>query len=101
MTTDLESKKIYRTFGENFWGGGGLKRIVNQDEIVAYVTKYPGKTESQIMENLYDFYRGTSWGGNKKYAECLRRALRSRKISRCLCKPKEGGRALYIYFKHS
>jgi hypothetical protein len=73
-----------------------VKRMVNQEEITEYVKHNPGKTENQIMENVYGYYRNDTWESNKKYADCLRRALHSNKISRIKSNTKEGIR--YIYF---
>jgi hypothetical protein len=56
-------------------------RMVNQPEIVDYIKNNPGQTESKIMSNIYDFERG-GFESNKKYADCLRRALHSGKIRR-------------------
>ena len=63
--------------------GGNVKtiRMVNQPEIVDYIKNNPGQTESKIMSNIYDFERG-GFESNKKYADCLRRALHSGKIRR-------------------
>jgi hypothetical protein len=72
------------------------KRIVNQEEIVDFLKSYPGQTENTIMCELYDFERGFSLESNKKYAECLRRALRSGKISRA--KARFQDRYRFIYF---
>lgn len=78
------------------WLGRESKiRMVNQDEIVAHLTQYPGKTENQIMYSIYGYSR-SSKQSNKKYAECLRRALRAGKISRTLTSTSKGKR--YIYF---
>ena len=69
--------------------------MVNQDEIINYLLIFPGKTESQIMYDIYGFVRGGLYS-NKKYADCLRRALRSGKIDRVLARTNEGNR--YVYF---
>ena len=76
--------------------GETTKRMVNQKEIIEYIKHNPGKTENQIMENIYGFYRNETWEPNKKYADCLRRALYNNKISRVKANTKEGIR--YIYF---
>jgi hypothetical protein len=55
--------------------------MVNQPEIVDYIKNNPYSCERDIMYNIYGFTRGGG-GCNKKYAECLRRALRSGKIMR-------------------
>lgn len=66
-------------FITNQWGK--KIRMVHQPEIINYIKNNPGMTEAQIMEDLYDFRRG-GFESNKKYAECLRRALDSGKIRR-------------------
>lgn len=78
------------------WCGQKItKRMVNQEEIAHYILHNPGKTENQIMFDIYGFDR-SSGGNNKKYADCLRRALRSGKIDRVLAQTSEGKR--YVYF---
>lgn len=79
-----------RVFGET------VKRMVNQKEIIEYLKRNPGKTENQIMEDIYGFYRNETWESNKKYADCLRRALNLKKINRVKANTKKGTR--YIYF---
>ena len=71
-------------------------RIVNQQEIVNYFIDNPGRTETQMQRELYDYDRSTSWCSNKKYASCLRRALQSNKIQRAKAKTTAGTR--YVYF---
>jgi len=65
------------------WGGRSYttKRMVNQPEIVDYLKNNPLRSENEIMYDLYGFYRG-GIESNKKYADCLRRALDSGKIVR-------------------
>jgi len=62
------------------------QRMVNQPEIVDYISRNPGKTENQIMKAIYGYDRNNNWASNKKYADCLRRALYSEKISRVKAK---------------
>lgn len=73
-------------------------RVVNQPEILNFITHNPGKTEKQIMEELYDCpnYVGIFQESNKKYADRLRALLHSGKISRVRAKLPEGPR--FIYF---
>jgi len=86
--------KRYITVRE--WCGQKItKRMVNQEEIIHYILHNPGKTENQIMEDIYGFIRG-GLDSNKKYADCLRRALNSGKITRELAQTESGKR--YIYF---
>ena len=81
---------------QNWYGTVTIKRMVNQPEIVDYITNNPGQTESQIMFFIYGFSRG-GLESNKKYADCLRRALYSGKISRKTV--KINNRNMFIYFK--
>jgi hypothetical protein len=90
----MKNMKRYITVRD--WTGRKVfKRMVNQDEIINYLLIFPGKTESQIMYDIYGFVRGGLYS-NKKYADCLRRALRSGKITRELAQTESGKR--YIYF---
>lgn len=57
-------------------------RIVNQEEIVDFIKYEPGCSENEIMESVYGYIRNATWESNKKYADCLRRALHSGKIRR-------------------
>jgi len=57
------------------------KRMVNQDEIVEYLKENPCRKESEIFFDIYNFTRD-GFDSNKKYADCLRRALYSGKIER-------------------
>jgi hypothetical protein len=83
-------------FTKTDWlGRKSIIRRVNQDEIATYIKQHPGKTENQIMFSIYGYSR-SSGESNKKYADCLRRALRAGKISRILVSTSKGKR--YIYF---
>lgn len=80
------------------WNGSTtLKRMVNQPEIIEYVKNNPFLSENEIMYNIYGFRRGGFDSHNKKYAECLRRALRSGKISRRRME-KENNQSKFFYF---
>lgn len=70
--------------------------MVNQPEIVDYIKNNPGKTENQIMEDVYEYRRGESFQSNKKYAECLRRALDKGSITRQ--RVMKGNRSTFIYY---
>jgi DUF1680 family protein len=48
------------------------------------------------MENIYGYCRGESFESNKKYADCLRRALYGGKINRVQSQTPSGKR--FIYF---
>lgn len=62
--------------------------MIKQEDIINYITKHPGSTESEIMEGAFGFVRKRG-NDNKKYADCLRRALRHKepKIRREEYKP--------------
>jgi hypothetical protein len=45
---------------KDWCGNKTTKRMVNQSEIVDYIKNNPGKTENQIMENVYGYYRNQS-----------------------------------------
>jgi hypothetical protein len=80
------------------WNNNPTKRMVNQIEIVEYLRNNPCKKESEIFSDVYGFYRGR-WKSNKKYADCLRRALHSGKIDRVRVKLKGiDSRFYYRYF---
>ena len=101
----LKSLEVYWNYKQsgNLWSNScinppGKRRIVNQNEICEFIRLNPGYTESEIMEELYFFVRG-GFESNKKYADCLRRALRSGKIWRVKRKYKnESGKKLYRYY---
>lgn len=81
---------------KDWYGNKTTKRMVNQPEIVDYIKNNPGKTENQIMEAVYGYRRGESFQNNKKYAECLRRALGKGSITRqCVM---NGNRSTFIYY---
>jgi hypothetical protein len=77
--------------------GGNVRtvRMVNQPEIVDFIKDNPGCSENEIMESVYGYYRNESWEPNKKYADCLRRALHSGKIRR---EEIKGRSYKFIYF---
>ena len=92
----MEFKK-FRMYRNN--GHVTRLRIVNQEEIVNFVHNNPGKTENEIMSSLYNFKRGETWESNKKYADCLRRALRNPKwnLSRIRVN-KKYDKSRFVYF---
>ena len=67
-------------------------------EIVAYLEQNPFKTESEIQENVFDYYRNETWESNKKYADMLRRGLDKGYYKRILWKTESDSRALYRYY---
>ena len=72
---------------------GVKRRMVNQEEIVDFLKHNPGTPENSIMGSIYGFFRGSTRESNKKYADCLRRALYSGKIRR-----EEVSKNRFIYF---
>lgn len=76
------------------WSGKvNTKRMVNQPEIVDYIKNNPGESENQIMYEIYGYDRNSTWESNKKYADCLRRALHSGKIRR-----EEVSKNRFVYY---
>jgi len=71
------------------------QRMVNQKEIVAYYVESPNRTENEMQEDVYDYYRGKSYESNKKYADCLRRALDNGYLKREYAMTSIGMRYLY------
>ena len=52
-------------------------------DVVAYLEQNPFKTETQIQNDVWGFYRSPNpFSNNKKYADLLRRGLFSGKIER-------------------
>jgi hypothetical protein len=73
-------------------------RSVN--EIVEFLIEKPFKTETEIQEYVFDYYRNHSstWESNKKYADMLRRGLSKGLYKRFLWKTKSDSRNLYRYY---
>ena len=67
-------------------------------EITAFLQKNPFRTESQIQEQVFRYYRNSSYFSNKKYADMLRRGLDKGLIKRIIWKRKSDDRALYRYY---
>jgi hypothetical protein len=88
----MEKYRVIKTW----YGYKKRVRLVHQEEIVEFLKQNPGHTENDIMYQIYDYNRNTDYASNKKYADCLRRALRSGKISRALAQFSD--RKRYIYF---
>ena len=91
-------KKFFTNKNKFGFGVTATMRLVNQPEILNFITHNPGKTEKQIMEELYDCpnFVGMFQESNKKYADRLRALLRSGKISRVRAETENGPR--FIYF---
>jgi hypothetical protein len=54
----------------------------SQEDIVDYLKYKKFSTEGEIQKDVWGYIRGESREANKKYADILRRALRSGKIKR-------------------
>jgi hypothetical protein len=67
-------------------------------EIVNFLIENPNKTESEIQEQVFGYYRNSTWESNKKYAEMLRRGLQKGYYKRYLWKMKSDSRKLYRYY---
>jgi hypothetical protein len=67
-------------------------------EIVEFLIKNPFQTESEIQENVFDYFRNETWESNKKYADMLRRGLSKGLYKRFLWKKKNDSRNLYRYY---
>jgi hypothetical protein len=71
-------------------------RSVN--EIVEFLIKNPFRTESEIQERVFGYYRNSSIFSNKKYADMLRRGLDKGLVKRIIWKKKSESRKLYFYY---
>ena len=71
-------------------------RSVN--EIVEFLIDNPFRTESEIQEQVFSYYRTSTWESNKKYADMLRRGLSKGLYKRILWKTKSDSRNLYRYY---
>ena len=67
-------------------------------EIVEYLTNNPNKTESEIQEDVFSYFRNETWESNKKYADMLRRGLSKGLYKRYLWKMKSDSKPLYRYY---
>ena len=67
-------------------------------QIVEHLIKYPFQTETEIQEDVFDYYRNQTWESNKKYADLLRRGLQKGLYKRILWKRKSDSRNLYRYY---
>jgi hypothetical protein len=67
-------------------------------EIVDFLKTTNYKTESQIQEQVFGYYRNSSYESNKKYADMLRRGLAKGLIKRLLWKKKSDSRNYYYYY---
>jgi hypothetical protein len=67
-------------------------------EIVDFLKTTNYKTERQIQEQVFGYYRNSSYESNKKYADMLRRGLAKGLIKRLLWKKKSDSRNYYYYY---
>ena len=99
MTYQEESEYLQSL--EVYWNYKSSKNLIFIPKlfwIIEFIRLNPGYSESEIFEEVYNFTRGGIFS-NKKYADCLRRAMKSRKIWRVKGKYKnESGRKLYRYY---
>lgn len=66
-------------------------------EVVEYLKLHPMSTETEIQEDIWGYYRGSTWKSNKKYADLLRRGLEKGLYSRkYVFNPNS--RAKFFYF---
>jgi hypothetical protein len=66
-------------------------------EIVSFLQKNPNSSESQIQQQVFGYYRNSSYESNKKYADMLRRGLAKGYYSRVADKSYNDG-STYRYF---
>jgi hypothetical protein len=64
-------------------------------QIIAYLNKNPFRTERQIQEDVFGFYRAENRESNKKYADMLRRGIYNGTIRKLEVTNK---RFKFIYF---
>jgi SOS response regulatory protein OraA/RecX len=69
------------------------RNSVNQ--IVNYLKQNNFQTETEIQENVFNYFRNETWLSNKKYADLLRRAVTKGLVNRVKHKK---GRSQYVYF---
>jgi len=69
-------------------------------QIVEYLIENPFRTESEIQEDVFDYFRNapSQLEPNKKYADLLRRGLSKGLYKRFLWKRKSDSRNLYRYY---
>lgn len=80
-----------------YWNRSAKPNSIN--EVVNYLKTRPFKSENEICINLWDYDRNDSIGSNKKYAELIRRGLKSGKICRVKKVKKYGyGNVKYFYY---
>jgi hypothetical protein len=78
------------------WPQTAPYRSVN--EIVDFLKTTNYKTEGQIQEQVFGYYRNETIKSNKKYADMLRRGLAKGLVKRLLWKKKSDNRNYYYYY---
>ena len=69
------------------------RNSVNQ--IVNYLKQNNFQTESEIQENVFNYFRNETIESNKKYADLLRRAVSKGLVHRI---KQRKGRSQFVYF---
>ena len=67
-------------------------------EIEEFLYKNSFKTENEIQESVFNYYRNETSESNKKYADMLRRGLVKGTIKRVWWTKRGTDRAYYYYF---
>ena len=67
-------------------------------EIIHFLVVNPFRTENEIQEKVFGYYRSGNFNSNKKYAEMLRRGMDKGMIKRIYWKRKNDSRPLYRYY---
>lgn len=108
LTDELEKEVNNLSLTEDFQDLDSLTKIqeptgkspydrFKQEDVVNYVAKYPGTTESEIYKNVYGYRYNKVYGWSaKKAADLIRRALDAGKIIRT--KELKKGKATWTYW---
>jgi len=67
-------------------------------EIIHFLVVNPFRTENEIQEQVFGYYRSGNFYSNKKYADMLRRGMDKGLIKRIYWKRKSDSRPLYRYY---
>ena len=70
-----------------------MRNSVN--EIVSFLENDNFKTENQIQEQVFGFFRNDNWNSNKKYADMLRRGVAKGIIKRAKV---DLGKTKFVYY---
>ena len=68
-----------------------------QQDIIDTLESKPFLPETQLFKEAFGFDRNNSWASNKKYAELLRRTMKSGKVNRVEANVK-GNKSRYFYY---